>query len=928
VINVAVAGDASERALKDVAERVRDDLVDLDGITNAEVASVRADEISIEVSEASLRRYRLSFDEVAEAVRRFSVDLSGGALDTRGGEIRLRTVGRAQSASEFEAIVLRSRPDGTQLTIGDIAVVRDGFEETDREARFDGTPAVLVRVFRVGDQSALDISDIVQRYVADASAWLPAGVTLETWDDDARVLRGRIDTLVRNARSGLLLVLLALTVFLRPRLAFWVAAGIPVAFLGALWVMPTASVSLNVVSLFAFILVLGILVDDSIIVGENVYSRQRARPGDRLGAAIEGTRQVVAPVTFGVLTTAVAFAPLLFVPGAAGQIWRQIPVVVIAALLFSLVKCFFVLPAHLGHAGRVRLRLPGAFGRLTKAGGALLDRVGRGLERFVERVYAPLLDRVLQARWTTLAVSLALVLVAVGAVGGGWIRQTFFPPVEADRVVASFELPPGSPFGETLRAVAQLEAAAERVGAELAREEGAPVVEHVLASAGEDLSRGNRRSVQVDAAASNAGSVQVALTAAEARDATAAEFAERWRRAAGVIPDAEELTFSSSLFSAGEPIDIELRGTDVAVLREVAAALRAELATYPGVRDVRDSFRAGKDEFELRLRASAAPLGLSVADLARQVRQAFYGEEAQRIPRDGEDVKVMVRYPRDGRDSLGDFESLRIRTPRGDEVPLSVVADVVRTTGPTSIRRADGARVVNVVADVDLEQTSAAEVLEDLETRVLPGLLGPAGVGYSLEGEQREQRESLAGLGRNLTFALFIIFTLLALPLRSYAQPLLVMGTIPLGAVGALAGHALLGLPLSFSSVVGMVALAGVLVNDSLVLVDWANRRRREGSDVGTAVREAGRSRFRPIFLTSLTTCLGLTPLLLERSVQAQFLIPMAVSIAFGVATATFISLLVVPCGYLALDDLRRLAARTASGEPNAANPRARASTA
>jgi multidrug efflux pump subunit AcrB len=903
VINVAVSGAVGERTLKEVAERVRDEIAALDGITQVDLANVRADEISIEVSETALRQYRLTFDEVANAVRRFSIDLSGGSLKTQGGEIRLRTLGQARNESEFEAIVLRSRADGTQLTIGDVAVVRDGFEDSDREARFDGEPTALVRVFRVGDQSALAISEAVKTYVEQASAGLPAGVHLETWDDDARVLRGRIDTLVRNARSGLLLVLLALTLFLRPRLGFWVAAGIPVAFLGALWVMPAADVSLNVVSLFAFILVLGILVDDSIIVGENVYARQEADPEDPVGAAVKGTREVAIPVTFGVLTTVVAFAPLLFVPGAAGEIWRQIPV-------FSLVKCFFVLPAHLGHASRVRLRAPA---KLRRCGSAVLDRVGTGLERFVERRYTPLLDGVLRARWTMLALSLAAVLVAVGAVGGGWIRQTFFPPVEGDEVVASFVLPPGSPFAHTRRAVAQLEAAAQEVRLELERAEGGPIVEHVLASAGENPTRNNPRGSFAAAAASNTGSVQVALTSAEERDVTAAEFARRWRRAAGVVPDAEELSFSSSLFNAGDPIDIELRGDDVEVLRSVAADVREELATYPGVRDVRDSFRAGKEELELRLRPDAAPLGLSVADLAQQVRQAFYGEEVQRISRDGEDVKVMVRYPTGGRDSRGDFENLRIRTPAGDEVPLSVVAEVRRVEGPASIRRADGERVVNVVADVDIERTSAAEVLGDLQAHVLPELLGPAGVRYSLEGEQREQRESLSGLGRNLAFALFVIFALLAVPLRSYAQPLVVMSTIPLGAVGALGGHALLGLPLSFSSVVGMVALAGVLVNDSLVLVDWANRRRRDGLDVEAALRQAGRSRFRPIFLTSLTTCLGLTPLLLERSVQAQFLIPMAVSIAFGVAAATVISLLVVPAAYLALEDLKRLGSRAAA---------------
>jgi multidrug efflux pump subunit AcrB len=468
-----------------------------------------------------------------------------------------------------------------------------------------------------------------------------------------------------------------------------------------------------------------------------------------------------------------------------------------------------------------------------------------------------------------------------------------------------------------VRAVVQrLEESAAAVRAEIAtRPEDAGAVEHVLASVGQTLGRTSGRAALEGGTGPNTGSVQVALSAPEDREITAAEFSRRWRERTGAIPGIEELTFSASLFSAGDPIDIELRGTDVVALQQVARDLSRQLERFPGVRDVRDSYRAANDELELRLRPEAEGLGLSVADLARQVRQAFYGDEAQRLARGGEDVKVMVRYPRDERRALGDVESLRIRTPLGDAVPLSVVADVRMGEGPAAIRRADGARVVNVRADVDLGVTSAQEVLAGLEADVLPGLLrGAPSVQYGLEGEQREQRESLAGLGRGFLFALLAIFTLLAVPLRSYSQPLLVMSTIPLGAVGAVAGHALLGLPLSFSSVIGMVALSGVVVNDSLVLVDWVNRGRRAGLDIRAAVLEAGQSRFRPVFLTSLTTCLGLTPLLLEKSVQAQFLIPMAVSISAGVVAATVISLLVVPAACLTLDDLVHGLARRFSG--------------
>lgn len=895
VVDVAIAGSVGEHALKDAAERARDEIAALAGITQVEVVGMRRDEISINVSERALRRHRLTFDDVAQAVRRTSVDLPGGVLRTDGGEIRLRTFGQLRTRAEFAEIGLISREDGTRLRLGDVATVVDGFEETERELRFDGEPAALVRVYRVGRQSALDVSAAVGDYVARNADALPAGISMSVADDGARILRARIDTLMRNARSGLILVLLCLSLFLAPRLAFWVSAGIPISFLGALWIMPSADVSLNLVSLFAFILVLGILVDDSIVVGENVHRRRR-QGDDPFTAAVAGTREVATPVTFGVLTTVVAFSPLLFVEGASGVIWRQIPVVVIAALLFSLVKCYFVLPAHLAHAGRFRIPTPARW----RGDRSLSERVGGALEYGIERYYRPTLESALRARYAVLATAIAVVLVCTSAIVGGWTRFTFFPPVENDEIVATFELPPGTPFERTREIVARLEASAAAVRAQIESDPtDAPVVETIVAAVGDRL---GRSAATVGAGGSTTGSVEVALVSPDARSLSAGEFARRWREQTGSIPDVVELTFTSDLFSAGDAIDIELRGTDVDALRQVALGLRADLERRPGVSDVRDSYRASKDEFELRIRPEAEGLGISTADLARQVRQAFYGEEAQRFSRAGEDVKVMVRYPRDERRALGDVETLRIRTAQGDAVPLSVVADLRMGEGPATIRRADGARVVNVRADVDIAVTSASEVIDALQTKTLPRLLREApGVTFGLEGEQREQRESLAGLGNGMLYALLGIFTLLAIPLRSYAQPLLVMATIPLGAVGAVAGHALLGLPLSFPSVIGMTALAGVVVNDSLVWVDWANRSVRSGRAVHEAAVEAGVSRFRPVFLTSLTTCLGLTPLLLEQSVQAQFLIPMAVSIAAGVVAATVVSLIVVPAAFVCL---------------------------
>jgi multidrug efflux pump subunit AcrB len=901
VVNIAVAGDVDERTLKTAAERVRDEVAALPAITNVEVFGARTEEVTIEVSEVALRRHQLTFDDVTSAIERASLDLPGGVLRTEAGDIRLRTFGQARTRAEFAGLPLLTRPDGTRLALGDVANIDDGFEETEIGLRFEGRPAVLVRVYRVGSQSALEISEAVGAYVEKAAAGVPGGISLSVYDDSSRVLRGRLETLTRNARSGLLLVLVCLALFLQPRLAFWVSAGIPVSFLGALWLMPTFDATLNLVSLFGFILVLGILVDDAIVVGENVHRRQQSDASDRMKTTIAATREVATPVIFGVLTTIVAFAPLLFVEGAAGVIWRQIPVVVIAALVFSLVKCFWVLPAHLGREGRFGLRLPRAFRFIHR----IPDRVGGGLENWVERRFRPLLGRVLEARYEALATAAALVLLAVSAVGGGWIRFSFFPPIEGDQVVASFSLPPGTAIEATRETVRRLETSAREVTARFAEDStNERAVESVVAAVGLDLTRGSGGSLETGPA-KNVGSVEISLGPAEKSGLSAQAFAEAWREATGPVPGVEELTFSSDLFSAGDPIDIELRGTDVESLRAVATSLGAELAQRPGVRDVRDSYRASKSELTFRLREQAEGLGLSVADLARQVRQAFFGEEVQRIARDGQDVKVMVRYPKSERQALGDVERMRIRTPEGDAIALSVVAAVEMGEGPASIRRADGARVVNVQADVDASVTSAGAVIADLRANVLPDLLeAHPGVRYSLEGEQREQRESLSGLGRGSLFAIIGIFTLLAIPLRSYAQPLLVMSTIPLGAVGAVAGHALLDLPLSFPSVIGIVALSGVVVNDSLVLVDWANRGAQAGLAARDAALEAGLSRFRPVLLTSITTCLGLMPLLLEQSVQAQFLIPMAVSIAAGVLMATAVSLLIVPAAYVVLDDL------------------------
>ena len=908
VINLALHGNVPERTLKSLAERVRDEIAALPGITQVEVANARPYEVSIEVSEGQLRRHGLTFDQVANAVRRSSLDLPGGSVKTDGGEFLLRTKGQAYNGAEFEDIVLLTRPEGTHVRLGEVAQVVDGFAETDQFSRFQNEPALIIEVFRTGDQGALDVASAVTEYVETAKLKMPAGVSMTVWNDSSRILQDRLNLLIRNGLTGFALVFIVLTLFLHFKLAFWVSLGIPISFLGAIWMLPVLDVTINMMSLFAFIVVLGIVVDDAIIVGENVFAH-RERHGDSLRAAIEGTREVTVPVLFAILTTIAAFAPMLLVEGMMGKIMAVIPLVVIPCLLFSVVESMLILPAHLAHASHAES--PTSDGNRWN----VLDRVGDGLKWFIQSVYRPILDLTLRWRYLTVAFGVATLVVTLGIIAGGWVRFVFMPPVEADAISVSLTMPQGTPVDTTSDAVGLIEAAADRVRQEVKDQTGQDVFNYVYSVIGGTPTGAGGGNGPFggggSAASSNLGGVFVELSGAENRPIGSTELANRWREEIGAIPDALELRFSSSLFSAGDPIYVQLTGTDIDQLRGAAVELKERLAQYAGVYDITDSFREGKQELKLGIKPAAETLGLSLQDMARQVRQAFYGEEAQRIQRGRDDVRVMVRYPESARRSLGDLERMRIRTPDGQEVPFSQVAVVEPGRGYASIRRVDRRREVAVTADVDDAQTTAGQVLANLEADVLPEILAAhPGVLYSFEGEQTEQRDSLGGLYSGFGIALLVIYALLAVPLRSYFQPLIIMSAIPFGLVGAAWGHMIMGLDLSLLSMFGLVALAGVVVNDSLVLVDFINRHRTAGHSLIDAVRQAGTARFRPILLTSLTTFFGLFPLIMEQSRQAQFLIPMAVSLAFGVVFSTVITLILIPSGYMILEDLQHAFSR------------------
>jgi len=907
VMNVSISGDADELTLKKLAERVREDLIALPEISQAEIVNAPPYEISIEVSEEAMRRHGLTIDNLANAIRRSSLDLPGGSVKTEAGEILLRTKGQAYRGSEFENLTLMTKSDGTKLLLGDVAEVIDGFAETDQSTRFDGKPTVMVQVFRVGEQNALDVADAVHGYVADAAPRVPEGITITTWQDNSVFLRGRMDLLLRNARSGLFLVFAVLALFLRLRLAIWVSIGIPISFLGAIAMMPMLGVSVNMISLFSFILVLGIVVDDAIVVGESIFARQQAgMPG--VEGAVEGANRVSMPVIFGVLTTMAAFGPMLFVPGWNGKIWQVIPLIIIPTLFFSLIESKLVLPHHLSH-WRPKPK-PENPNLLVRMWDGFFDFFGDGLVWFIKRVYSPVLKVALEWRYVTVAVAIATLLVTVGLVGGGYVAFVFFPDVEADYVSASLTMPQETPIDVTSEAVQMIEGAAMRLQEEVKQETGADTIRHVLSSVGDQpfqtMARQNTGNFESRVGGAHLGEVAVELAPSQVRSMGSHEVGRRWRELTGPIAGAVELKFTSSLIGAGGALNIRITSENMDTLREIASKTKAKLAEYPGVFDITDSFRGGKPEVRLAITSSAESLGLSLQDLARQVRQGFYGEEAQRIQRGRDDIRVMVRYPEKNRRSLGDLESMRIRTPDGSEVPFSTVARAELGRGFASIQRVDRRRAINITADVDDAVASANDISADLTKSFLDPLIAEyPGAYYTIEGEQKDQMEAMAALGEGFIVALFVIYALMAIPFKSYVQPLIVMSAVPFGIVGAVWGHAIMGLSMSILSMCGLVALTGIVVNDSLVLVTYINTLRDSGKKLGDAVREAGATRFRAIVLTSLTTAAGITPLMLEKEVQAQFLIPMAVALAYGVIFSTVITLVLVPSSYLILEDIQ-----------------------
>ena len=907
VITIAVHGHVDEASLLNIAEKVRDEVSELPNITQTRLGK-KPREISIEISENTLQKYGISFDYVANKIRTSSMDVPGGAIETYDGEILIRSKGQAYTGEEFGIIPVLSLADGSTVFLRDIAEILDGFQDVEYDIKFNSEPALLIRVYRTGDQNALDIADAVHKYIKKKNPVMPPGVSLTTMKDESVILRGRIELLTENAYLGLGLVLIVLALFLKPKLAAWVSLGIPISFMGGFWLLPLFDVSINMISLFTFILVLGIVVDDAIVVGENIHIHLK-RGLSGVDAALEGAYQVAKPVIFAVLTTMVTFSPMILVEGALGKIWKIIPVVTIVVLFFSLIESLTILPAHLAH---MNINDAKKKNRFSQWWSDIQMGIHNWLQGFIKNKYTPVLELALKNRGNTVAIAISIFILTVGLVASGFIRFNFFPPLEADIVIAGVEYPEGTPVSLTKVGLDQIEKSAYKLkdSLEVLYPENKIFINMVSTAGDQPIKTQSARGPgNLDATffGSHLAECVIELAPGEERPISTVEISKIWRELTGPIPGVKQVTFDSDLFTTGAPIEIQLSSVNREDLKAVTNSLKNKLQTYAGVFDIKDSFSAGKDEIKLNLLPEAQNYGITMASLARQVRQAFYGDEVQRVQRGRDEVKVFLRYPKDERVSLNNLEQMNVRVGKNVEVPLGQLAQGELSSGYSTITRTDRKRSISITADVDLSEANANEILAKFETEhIVPILLDYPSVNYSFEGEQREQRDTLSSLFKNFALALFVVYVLLAVPFKSYLQPLIIMSAIPFGFTGAVIGHIIMGMNLAVLSIIGIVALSGVVVNDSLVMVDFINRYKRDdGKTSLEAALAAGPRRFRPILLTSITTFVGLFPLLIEKSVQAQFLIPMAISLAYGVLFATLITLILVPTSYLIIEDIK-----------------------
>lgn len=895
VLSLVVHGKLPENSLRDWAERIRDDIIKLDDISLAELAGAPAREISIEVSEENLRKYNLTIDQVAQKIKGFSVDLPGGILRTQGGEVLVRVQERRYYGSEFGDVIIRSNTDGSLLHLKDVATIRDGFEDIKRISNFNGEPAVFIQISRSSSQDVLKIESSLRGYLKTLA--LPEAISISIWKNSTDILRARMSLMARNAIMGFVLVFICLLLFLDLKLAVWTSLGIPISFLGGIFIATSLGVTLNMISLFALIVVLGIVVDDTIVAGESIFSEQEeGKKG--ISATLSGISKIRSPVTVGVLTTVAAFAPLMFSTGILGQILRPIPFIVISILLVSLLEAFLILPSHLASSNKWSMGILAQVRRY----------ISGGLDRFIQNALLPFARLAFKMRYLTVTIGFSICVLAFVFLTSGAIRFIFFPNIEGDEINVTLEMQPGTPFEVTNKYANIIMEAAEKTRQKYDADmpTGKSIYKNIAFRVGAIATNSGPGGDVAGVSSSNVAQIELELVPSENRTVSSGEVERTWQSYVGDIPGVKKLAFESSLIGGGNDIDIQLAHRNDEVLTKASTLLKEQMSAINGVSEVVDSAEKGKREFVFELTKAGLVAGLTPADLGNQLRNAFYGREVDRIQRGSNEVKVIVRYPKAQRETLATISHMRIALPNGKQADLNTMATIKEKYSPTTIKRVDGQRVVSVTGDVDEGVVTPNEVVATITKETLPRILDRyPGLSYKVEGESREQQNDLAVLGKNMLIAVMIIFVMLAAQLRSYIKPFIILLTIPLGVAGAIYGHIILGFDFSFLSLFGIVALSGVVINDSVVLVDYYNRVVGTGVIPFDACLEALQKRFRPILLTTLTTSFGLLPMLLETSLQAQFLIPMAVSLACGIIFASTLLIFVVPSLILIAEDVK-----------------------
>ncbi len=881
VIYVQLYGDTDHGTLKETARRVKAQLLSLPNVNKIITNGAKTFEINVEIQDEKLRAYDVSFDEIAAALQNSSINLSAGSLKTDGGTITLQSRKQRYHGYEFEDIIIRSSAEGGLVRLRDIAVVNDGFTEQAVLSQFQDKPSINLNVLLIGRASITKASSNVQQAIETmrSANWMPETIEFATWYDEANIIRDRLGLLSKNALTGMVLVLIILTIFLNIKVAFWVAIGIPISFAGTLIMMGPNffDYSLNDLTTFAFIIVLGIVVDDAIVIGENIFTHKK-RDGGGVETAIRGAKEVATPATFGVLTTVAAFYPLTTITGEFGGPFRLIAIVTIICLLFSLVESKLILPAHLAH---LKLNKNKKQNAITALWTRFQENIESGLQHFIKTYYKPVIQAVVSYRYQSLGVFIAILILAAGLVTSGTVRTVFFADFESDIIYANVTMNPNTPVNKTHQIAANLERSLQSARQDI-KEQYAMTRDPVLYA-------------YISSSSDEQALITAQLLPGTERKFSGNDFLNIWRQKTGIQSDVKQLDFYAE-FGDEDDLRVEMTSLDYTALRQAMSALQKQVESYAGIYDIRTNLDNDRLELTIELKPEAESLGLTYRDVISQLRSAVFGFEAQRVQRDNEDIRVKVRYPKNERNNISDLEQIRIRTTDSGTVPLSVLADLSRNKKQTQIDRIDGNRILELTARINKDFVSPSDIVADLQKKVFPDIASRyRGVKLNLAGESEAQGDATNKLIAGFVLGLLIIYALLAVPLKSYTEPFVIMLAIPFGIIGAIIGHMVIGIPISLLSFFGVLALSGVVVNDSLVLVSRYNQIRQTGLAYEDAVVEAGMSRFRAILLTSITTFVGLLPLIMEKSEQAQLLIPMAVSLAFGILFATFITMLIIP---------------------------------